>query len=99
LDNKLDQVVSPNAADRGVTINQDAWFHLGNLSAGTTIKYDIKKEGNGVYVFVLDGDITVAGQPLNKRDGFGVWEIDQLSLNADTDTKVLLMEVPMQLPV
>jgi redox-sensitive bicupin YhaK (pirin superfamily) len=98
LNNKFDQVVSPNTTDRGVSINQDAWFHLGNLSAGTTIEYDIKKSGNGVYVFVLDGDVTVSGQPLNKRDGFGIWETDQLSLSADTDTKVLLMEVPMQLP-
>lgn len=96
--NQLDQIVSPFAADRGVTINQDAWFHLGNLSAGTTIEYVIKKHGNGVYVFVLEGDITISGQPLNKRDGLGVWETDQLTLSADTDTKVLLMEVPMQLP-
>jgi redox-sensitive bicupin YhaK (pirin superfamily) len=98
LNNKLDQVVSPFAAERGVTINQDAWFHLGNLSAGTTIEYDIKKKGNGVYVFVLEGNITISGQPLNKRDGLGVWETNQLSLSADTNTKVLLMEVPMQLP-
>jgi redox-sensitive bicupin YhaK (pirin superfamily) len=97
LDNKLDQVVSPNDGDRGVTVNQDAWFHLGNLSAGTTIKYDFKKSGNGVYAFILEGDVTIAGQPLNKRDGFGVWETNQLSLNANTDSKVLLMEVPMQL--
>ncbi|WP_020570694.1 pirin family protein [Neolewinella persica] len=98
LDNKLDQVLSPNPEDRGVSVNQDAWFHLGNLSAGTNINYDFKKSGNGVYVFVLDGEVTVSGQPLNKRDGFGVWETTQLSFNADTDTKILLMEVPMQLP-
>ncbi|MFK8162533.1 MAG: pirin family protein [Lewinella sp.] len=98
LDNRLDQVVSPSPEDRGVAINQDAWFHLGNLSAGTTINYEVKKEGNGVYVFVLEGDVTAAGQPLNKRDGFGIWESNQLPLKADTDTKVLLMEVPMLLP-
>jgi redox-sensitive bicupin YhaK (pirin superfamily) len=28
LTNQLDQIVSPDANDRGVTINQDAWFHL-----------------------------------------------------------------------
>jgi len=98
LDNKLDQVLSPSTEDRGVSINQDAWFHLGNLSAGTTINYDFKKSGNGVYVFVLEGDVSVSGQPLNKRDGLGVWETNQLSLIADTATKILLMEVPMQLP-
>lgn len=98
LENQLDQIVSPNADDRGVAINQDAWFHLGNLSAGTGLNYDLKKSGNGVYAFVLDGDVTIAGQALNKRDGFGVWDVDQLSITADSDARLLLMEVPMELP-
>lgn len=98
LENKLDQIVSPSADDRGVAINQDAWFHLGDLSAGTELEYAIKKEGNGVYAFILEGDVTVAGQELNKRDGFGVWDTDTLSVSAGSDARVLLMEVPMELP-
>lgn len=98
LKNQLDQIVSPSAADRGVAINQDAWFHLGNLSAGTELEYTIRKEGNGVYAFILEGDVTVAGQELNKRDGFGVWETDGFSVSAGSDARVLLMEVPMELP-
>lgn len=98
LNNKLNQVVSPNADDRGVTINQDAWFHLGNLSAATRLNYDLKKNGNGVYAFVLEGDVTIAGQELNKRDGFGVWDTNSISITATTDAKVLLMEVPMEIP-
>lgn len=96
LDDQLDQIVSPNAADRGVTINQDSWFHLGNLSAGTKVDYGLKKAGNGVYVFVLEGDVTVGDQALNKRDGYGVWDTDDLVINADADARVLLMEVPMK---
>jgi len=98
LDNQLDQIVSPSADDRGVAINQDAWFHLGNLSAGTELEYTVKKEGNGVYAFILEGDVSVAGQELNKRDGFGVWDTDTLSVSAGSDARVLLMEVPMELP-
>lgn len=96
LSNQLDQIVSPEPADRGVTVNQDTWFHLGNLEAGTTIDYDFKKSGNGVYVFVLEGDLTVGNQTLNHRDGYGVWDTDKISLTADTDARVLLMEVPME---
>jgi redox-sensitive bicupin YhaK (pirin superfamily) len=96
LVNQLDQVVSPNSDDRGVTINQDAWFHLGNLAAGTELDYDFKKPGNGVYAFILEGDVTISGQALNKRDGFGVWDTDAISITATTDAKVLLMEVPMK---
>lgn len=97
LDNQLDQILSPNADDRGVTVNQDAWFHLGKLSAGTTLDYKLKKAGNGIYAFLLEGEATVGGQALGKRDGLGVWETDKIDITANQDAKLLLMEVPMEL--
>lgn len=96
LVNNFDQIVSPSPDDRGVTINQDAWFHLGHLQAGSTTDYNLKKPGNGVYAFLLEGDVTISGQQLNKRDGFGVWDINQISVSAGSDARVLLMEVPME---
>ncbi len=98
IKNQLYQVLSPNPEDAGVWIHQDAWFFMGNLEAGVSQEYKIHKTGNGVYVFILEGDVTVNGQSLNKRDGFGVWDVDGIQLKADSDTKVLVMEVPMQLP-
>lgn len=93
--NKLQQIVSPVKNDEGVWINQDAWFHLGNLKKGFETRYNIKQKGNGVYVFVIDGEVTIGGQKLSKRDGFGIWNTDVISVAADTDAEVLLMEVPM----
>jgi len=93
--NKLQQIVSPVKNDEGVWINQDAWFHLGNLKKGFQTSYDIKQKGNGVYVFVIGGEVTIGGQKLGKRDGFGIWNTDVISITADTDAEVLLMEVPM----
>ncbi len=93
--NKLQQIVGPSKTDDGVWINQDAWFHLGNLKKGFVTDYAIKQNGNGVYAFVIDGDITISGQPLNKRDGLGVWDVEKLNLVANNDAHVLLMEVPM----
>jgi redox-sensitive bicupin YhaK (pirin superfamily) len=94
--NKLQQVLSPNADDAGVWIHQDAWFHMGNLDQNTTVNYSINKKGNGLYVFVIKGTITVEGQELNQRDGFGIWDFENLTINATTDAEVLLMEVPME---
>lgn len=93
--NKLQQIVSPVKEDEGVLINQDAWFHLGNLKSGFSTDYQIKQKGNGVYAFVIAGDVTINDQRLNKRDGFGIWDVDTLSVSADTDAELLLMEVPM----
>jgi quercetin 2,3-dioxygenase len=93
--NTMQQVLSPNANDEGVWIHQDAWFHLGALDRGNKQNYQIKKKGNGVYAFVISGEVTVAGQPLAAKDGLGLWDIDQFDIVADANTEILLMEVPM----
>jgi len=96
--NKLQQVLSPNANDGGVWIHQDAWFHLGKFDKDFSIDYDFKKKGDGVYAFVLNGDITIDGQQLNTRDGFEIWDTDKISIKANSqDAELLLMEVPMTL--
>ena len=96
--NRLQQIVSPNAEEEGVWIHQDAWFHMTKLDKGFTVEYDVKKEGNGVYVFVLKGDVTVDGSVLNERDGLGLTGKDKFSITANSqDAEVLLMEVPMSI--
>ena len=93
--NKLQQILSPNADDEGVWIHQNAWFHLGKFDKGISTDYTIKGAGNGVYVFVLAGDVKVNDQILNTRDGYGIWDIDKFTITAETDAEFLLMEVPM----
>ena len=95
--NQFYQILSPNPADQGVWIHQDAWFHLGKFQNGTGDTYRLKQVGNGVYAFVLEGSIVLGGQVLDKRDGFGLWDSDSFEMTTITDSKVLLMEVPMAL--
>jgi redox-sensitive bicupin YhaK (pirin superfamily) len=93
--NKLQQILSPNQDDEGVWVYQNAWFHLGNFDKDFSAEYNFKKEGNGLYIFVLKGDISVDDQKLNKRDGYGIWETNKVNIKADSDAEFLLMEVPM----
>ena len=94
--NKLQQILSPNSDDEGVWIHQDAWFHLGKFDVDFKIEYPLKKKGNGVYAFVLKGDVTINSIALNQRDGFGIWDIEKLSIQSNSqDAELLLMEVPM----
>ena len=95
--NAFYQILSPSAADQGVWVHQDAWFSLGDFEAEKEDKYKLNKKGNGVYLFVLDGSVEVQGQKLDKRDGFGIWNINEISLKASSNSKVLLMEVPMKM--
>jgi redox-sensitive bicupin YhaK (pirin superfamily) len=93
--NAFYQVLSPYTDDDGMWIHQEAWFHLGEFDKITETEYQIKKNGNGVYIFVIEGSLTVVNQVLNKRDALGVWEADKISFVAQPDSKVLLVEVPM----
>lgn len=94
-ENKFQQVLSPNADDEGVWIHQDAWFHMGTFEAGKTANYSIKKSGNGVYAFILSGAVTINGEALSNRDGMGIENVEELSILANTNAEILLMEVPM----
>lgn len=93
--NKFQTVVAPEENRDSLWINQDAWFSIGRLSKDFSTEYKVNKNGNGVYAFVLEGDVTINGEKLNKRDGLGVWETDIVSFSADSDAEVLLLEVPM----
>lgn len=95
--NRLLTVVSPiGTTDGGVQIHQDAWFSLGKLDKDLSTGYELKKKENGVYVFVIEGDVTINGERLNRRDGLGITGADQLKIVANSDSEILLMEVPME---
>ncbi len=94
-ENKFYQVLSPNKDDQGVWINQDAWFHIGKFEKGNSDEYKIKKEGNGVYAFILEGEVEIDGEKLSKRDGMGIWDTNSITVKATENARVLLMEVPM----
>jgi len=57
--------------------------------------YRFNKQGNGLYLFVLEGEVDINDLKLEKRDGIGIWNVNQFDFKAGAKTKVLLMEVPM----
>jgi len=96
IKNEFYQILSPDADDQGVWIHQDAWFHMGELEKGQKTTYRLKKEANGLYLFVLKGQVFVNGHILDRRDALGIWETSELEVTSNGESKVLLMEVPME---
>lgn len=97
--NKFQQILSPNEADEGVWIHQDAWFSLGVFEKNKSENYKIKKQGNGVYAFMISGSATINGQELKTRDAYGIWDTESFDINITSDnTEILLMDIPMELP-
>jgi redox-sensitive bicupin YhaK (pirin superfamily) len=93
--NKWQIVVSPDENDGGVWINQDAVFSLSKIDENTSIRYTTKFQSNGIYIMVIDGQITVNQEELNKRDAIEIYGTDDITLHATTHAEVLLIEVPM----
>lgn len=94
-ENEFIQVVSPDPDGQGAWIHQDAWFHMGTFTGGRRKTYTWKMQDNGLYIFVLEGKVNVAGQELHRRDGLGIYEVSDIEITAVSDTRLLLMEVPM----
>ena len=65
------------------------------MDKGFTTTYNLKKDGNGIYAFVIEGDVTINGEELNRRDGLAISATDKLEIKADVNAEILLMEVPL----
>lgn len=94
--NDFAQILSPNPEDEGVWIHQDAWFYLSDFEADFTKKLALKKEGNGFYIMNIEGEIEVEGTKLDKRDAIGIWETNEIEIKANTNSRFLIMEIPME---
>ena len=95
IKNQLYQILSPIPEDDGTWIHQEAWFYLGEFDRDKKQTYEIKKTGTGVYVFVLEGEIKISGEKINQRDAIGIWNTSSIEISAETDSRLLVIDVPM----
>ena len=93
--NKFQFIVTPEKKEGNLWLNQDAYLSLTNLEKSKSLNYKIHTKGNGVYLFLIEGEISVGNETLFKRDGIGISETDEFSITANSDSKILLIEVPM----
>lgn len=92
---ELVQVVSPTSEDAGTWIHQNAWIHLGQLGENKELRYSLHDKNSGVYILVIEGSISIAGEELTTKDAIGISEIEDVTLHASSDTRLLVLEVPM----
>ena len=92
--NTFKTIVSPTDTTAAF-LYQNAVFSIGNLSNKKQFNYPLSFTGNGVYAFVIEGSAMVNGITVNRRDGIGVWNTPQITIEATSELKILLMDVPM----
>ena len=96
--NTFVNVVSPKDKNDGnaLWVYQQTFFNLGIFEKNTTITYKVNIPKNGVYLFLIEGEIEVNQQILNKRDALGITDFDEFEIKINSESKILLVEVPME---
>ncbi|HAD98723.1 MAG TPA: hypothetical protein DCG19_15025 [Cryomorphaceae bacterium] len=96
--NTFINVVAPDNPE-ALWINQQCWFYMAELSEGGVAGLDLSKpHDHGLFVFVIEGQIEVLDQILDKRDSLGLEDIgsSHVEFRAYTESKVLVIELPMK---
>lgn len=96
--NSLVNIVSPEDKNDGdaLWIHQQAFLHLGIFDEGQQVDYQVKIKGNGIYLFIIEGELEIGGQQVYERDAFGAIELEGLSMHTKAPSKILIIEVPMK---
>ena len=94
--NQIATLVTSRQQEGTLWIHQQATIARTNLDPGKVVNYTLQAPAHGVYAFVIEGQVRVAEELLNKRDGLGITEVNQVALEGVTPCDVLLIEVPMQ---
>ena len=98
VENEFQQIISPNPDDEGSWIHQDALFHLGKFTENKVVNYEVKKAGNGIFAFVIEGYVKIGDHLLNKRDALAITDTENFEMEISENSEILLIEVPMNLP-
>lgn len=94
--NKWQTIVTPKDKST-LWVNQNAWFYLTNLESESTLTHDVSRNGNGVYLFVISGEIEIGELRLSERDGLGIHEATSFQIKALQKAEILLMDIPMSI--
>ena len=94
--NIVKTLVSPEKNKDSLWINQNAYFSLCTLQKNKSVTYDLNKPGNGIYIFLIEGEVNIEKELLKKRDAIGIEEAEKLDISANEESEILFIEVPMR---
>ena len=93
--NQLTLVARPWRGPLSLTLDLQAWLWFGLYDTQQVLHYSLQKEGNGVYGYVIEGQIQVDDQWLQSGDHFAVADSPEVMLETKGNTRFVLIEVPL----
>ncbi|GAB2791228.1 hypothetical protein HNQ93_003446 [Hymenobacter luteus] len=93
--NQLTTIVSNEEGTAHCWINQNAKLSLGLFETGQTVEYRLNPLNKCVFLFLMEGRLTVKGQAVGPRESLGLWETDAVAIQVEAESHFLLLEVPI----
>ncbi|MEA2550984.1 MAG: quercetin 2,3-dioxygenase [Actinomycetota bacterium] len=93
---RTDTLLKAISGDGGdaVLVHQDADVLVSRLTSGTTVSQPVG-EGRGIYVYVIEGDVTVNGEHMQTGDAAQLSDERELSLEASANTELIAVDVSL----
>jgi redox-sensitive bicupin YhaK (pirin superfamily) len=76
-------------------INQNAKLSLGYFEKGREINYDFDPVNKCVFIFIIEGNVSVNKANLQERDAIGIWNTDSISIVPNSESHFLIVETPV----
>ena len=93
--NRLQLVLSPGGKDESLVVQQDVCLRYGLFDRRTELRFERRAPGNGVYVFVIDGEAHMAGEKLAKGDALGSVGAAALPITVEAGAELLVFDLAM----
>ena len=93
--NKFQVLVSPKdkLVAGSLPINQQGYISMIDLDKGFETTYNLR---NGAYFFLIEGEVLIEDETLEKRDAIGITEKEKINIKANVLSKLLVIDVPMK---
>ena len=90
--NQLTTIVSNEEGLHHCWINQNAKLSLGYFDKGEAINYTFNPLNKCLFVFIIEGNISIENESLQKGDALGIWEASFIAINNLESSQFLIIE-------
>jgi hypothetical protein len=96
--NSFVTIVSPQnkCEENSLWVHQQCYFNLGVFDDEKVINYSLRNSGNGIFLFIIDGEIIIDNQKMSSKDAMEITNCNQIEIITNLKSKILLIEVPMK---
>ncbi len=95
-DDRTDTLLAVISGDGGdaVLVHQDAHVFVSHLSTGARVEHPLR-EGRGVYLYVIEGDVSVNGERMTTGDAAQITDEPSVAIEAAADSELVLVDVAL----